>query len=359
MNTSPVFQNLKVIDLSTVLAGPSVGSFFGELGAEVLKIENPRHPDITRSWKLPDEDAEAPISAYFSSVNYKKKYLDLDYETEEGKKQLLSHIEEADIVLMNFKYGLQDKLGLSDEVLRKNNPQLIIGKISGFGDKSDRVAYDLILQAETGYMSMNGTPNSGPVKMPVAFIDILAAHNLKQGIMVELLNKAYQKDYHGKTVSVSLYDAAVTSLANQAANYLMAHHVPKRIGSLHPNIAPYGEMFKTADQKTITFAIGSNRHFQKLCEFLKVPELAKNEDFQTVQARVENRTQLFEELFPRVKEFKAVEILDRLKEKGVPCGEVKDLAAVFETQKANRLVIDEQIGEELTRRVTGVAFQIN
>src|SRR5699024_8883577 len=139
MNENLVFKDLKIIDLSTVLAGPSVGSFFAELGAEVLKIENPNHRDITRDWKLPKEDKNSTISAYFSSVNYKKSYQELDLKNEQEREKLYQKIKETDIVLMNFKKGDQQKLNISDEKLRQINPALIIGKLNGFGKDSNRL----------------------------------------------------------------------------------------------------------------------------------------------------------------------------------------------------------------------------
>ncbi len=359
MDSKYPFKNLRIIDLSTVLAGPSVGSFFAELGATVIKVENPNRKDITRSWKLPNEDKNSAISAYFSSINYKKKYRFLNLKEKEDHKELLSMLETADIALMNFKKGDQEKLNIPDKTLRKINPKLIIGKINGFGTDSDRVAYDLILQAESGYMSMNGTPESGPIKMPIALIDVLAAHHLKEGILIELLSKMKNENYSGVIITVSLYDAAVSSLVNQASNYLMADHVPKRIGSLHPNIAPYGELFQTKDQKTITFAIGSNRHFEFLCDFVDLKELPKDIRFSKVQDRVKNREALYHILNKKIMQYHADEILNYMHQHFVPCGEVKDLEAVFKTKAAQDLVRNESIEGTDTKRVSGIAFKKN
>ena len=359
MNTSNLFAELKILDLSTVLAGPSVGSFFAELGAEVVKIENPNRQDITRYWKLPNEKKDSSVSAYFSSINYKKNYLLLDLTDVAQRTKLYEQVKIADIILMNFKKGDQEKLKVTDKLLHKINPQLIIGKINGFGKDSDRLAYDLILQAESGIMSMNGTPESGPIKMPIALIDVLAAHHLKEAILIELLIKSKSENYEGKAINVSLYDAAVTSLVNQASNYLMANQVPQRTGSLHPNIAPYGELFKTADNKIITFAIGSNRHFKDLCQFLNVPELIEQKEFENVQNRVKNRTDLFELLAPLISKYKADFILKNMRTLKVPCGEVKDLEAVFSTKRAKNLVREEVIDGQHTKRVSGIAFKTN
>lgn len=359
MSHFSIFHTLKIIDLSTVLAGPSVGSFFAELGAQVIKVENSVYPDITRSWKLPNEDKNSTVSAYFSSINYKKSYQRLNLKEENQRKKLFEMLKDADLILMNFKLGDQEKLKISDAQLHSINPQLIIGKINGFGATSDRVAYDLILQAESGIMSMNGTPESGPVKMPIALIDVLAAHHLKEGLLIELFAKKGNPNYKGKSISVSLYDAAVSSLVNQASNYLMNNYVPQRIGSLHPNIAPYGELFNTSDQRTITFAIGSNRHFEQLCDFLKLSELAKDQRFSSVQLRVKNRVQLFELLKEKVLHFPADDILEYMHAHFVPCGEVKDLAAVFNSKMAQDLVRTEVIEGVETKRVTGIAFRVD
>lgn len=358
MDSSNIFQNLNIVDLSTVLAGPSVGTFFAELGAKVVKIEHPDHPDVTRSWKLVSESEDTTISAYFSSINFKKKYLQLDLKKETQYKRVMELVSNADIVLMNFKKDGQEKLKITDQQLRTNNKNLIIGKVSGFGDNSDRVAYDLILQAESGIMSMNGTPESGPVKMPIAFIDVLAAHQLKEGILIELIKKEQlKKDFKGSTVGVSLYDAAVSSLVNQASNYLMAGKIPERIGSLHPNIAPYGELFPTKDGKVITFAIGNDRHFKILCNYLGFEELIVDKKFSSVQSRVKNRLQLFHKLELKVKDKDAEDILSYMHQKNVPAGEIKDLKDVFKSDNAQRLVREEIISGTTTKRVTSIAFQ--
>ncbi len=351
-----MFEDLIVVDCSTVLAGPSVGTFFAELGARVTKIENPAIPDVTRSWKLASEDKNAAVSAYFASVNYHKQYLKLDFKDEAQLTQLIDLIKNADILLSNFKKGDAEKFGLSDSYLQSVNPKLIIGKISGFGSESDRVAYDLILQAETGFMSMNGTSESGPVKMPVALIDVLAAHQLKEGILTALLQRT--KTGKGSVVSVSLYDAAIASLANQASNYLMEEHVPQRIGSLHPNIAPYGELFSTHDGKIITFAIGSNKHFQLLCQFLDLPDLPSDTRFSENVERVKNRTELQEIIQKIISRCDADDLMEFMHTHFVPAGIIRNLEEVFEDSASQHLVRTETIENTETLRVSQIAFQL-
>jgi crotonobetainyl-CoA:carnitine CoA-transferase CaiB-like acyl-CoA transferase len=354
MKVTP-FHDLKIIDLSTVLAGPSVGTFFAELGAKVLKIEHPIHGDVTNTWRLATEQDQLAQSAYYSSVNYGKELLKLDFQKEQDYARFLKELTDTDVVLMNFKKGDDIKLKLDPKTLWKHQPKLIIGKITGFGSENDRIAYDLILQAETGFMSMNGTPESGPTKMPVALIDVLAAHQLKEGLLLTLL----QKQNKGQLVSVSLYDAAVCSLANQASNYLMAQHVAQPIGSLHPNIAPYGEIFKTLDQKDITFAIGSHAHFEKLCQVLNLAAVLENPLYKENQLRVKNRIQLANEIQLAVRERAAEELFTELVAIGVPVAIIKNMAEVFNDSAAQSLVRVEAIQGQNTKRVTQLAFQIS
>ena len=350
-----MFSNLVILDLSTVLAGPSVATFFAELGAKVIKIENTNVPDVTRSWKLPGENSESSVSAYFSSINYKKEYVKLNLKVPADHEEFLKLVATADLLISNFKLGDEVKFGIQDEVLRKINPNLICGKITGFGDESDRVAYDLILQAESGFMSMNGTPESGPVKMPVALIDVLAAHHLKEALLLALLR--LKTTGVAKTVTVSLYDAAICSLTNQASNYLMENHIPKRIGSLHPNIAPYGEIFSTKERLLITFAIGSDVHFKKLCNFLQLEELVNNVDYLHNSSRVKNRVKLEILLQEKLITKSSQEILERMTIDNVPCGKINSLNVVFEDSAAKSLIREEVIDGHLTKRVTSIAFK--
>lgn len=350
-----MFSEFVILDLSTVLAGPSVATFFAEQGAKVIKIENTNVPDVTRSWKLPSENQDSTISAYFSSINFKKEYVQLNLKDNTDHSEFLKLVATADIVISNFKLGDEEKFGIQDEILRKINPNLICGKITGFGDDSDRVAYDLILQAETGFMSMNGTPESGPVKMPVALIDVLAAHHLKEALLLAILK--LKTTGIAKTVTVSLYDAAICSLVNQASNYLMENHIPQRIGSLHPNIAPYGEIFKTKDGDLITFAIGSDVHFNKLCSFLKLTDLIEQSDFEHNSSRVKNRERLQALLQEKILHFTSNEILLAMASENVPCGKINNLNEVFESEKAKTLIREEVIDGKITKRVTSIAFK--
>jgi len=348
-----MFADLEVFDLSTVLAGPSVASFFAELGAKVTKIEHPIHGDVTRTWRIPGEKQE--VTSYFSSINFRKEYITKDFTLPSDYSWLLEQLPTVDVLIMNFKSSDYLKFNLTKEKLHAINPRLIIGSISGFGDNSDRVAYDLILQAESGIMAMNGAPDGYPTKMPIAFIDVLAAHQLKEALLLALLKR--EKTNLGSWVSVSLYDAAVSSLVNQASAFLMNGIIPTRMGSLHPNIAPYGEIFRTKDKKLVTFAVGSDRQFQTLCKVLGCELISYNLDYSTNEDRVKNRIKLMEEMAPYILMYEAKELSDLALEHIIPLGIIKSLDEVFETLEAKALIREETQGITSTKRVTQLAFK--
>jgi len=339
-----VFKDLVVVEIASVLAGPSVGMYFAERGARVIKVENKLSGgDVTRSWKLSSEHQDSPHSAYFASINWNKEHLFLNFKDSSEMNQLKKIIAEADIVLTNFKKGGAKKFGLDFESLKEINPEIIVGVISGYGEESDRVAFDLILQADSGFMSMNGTPESGPVKMPVALIDILAGHQLKEGLLEALLLKSKTKNLAVK-ISVSLYDAALASLANQATNYLIANHIPTRIGSKHPNIAPYGELFETADKRTLTFAIGSDKQFYALIELLQLDELKK---FSSNQSRVKHRLEIEKCLQEKVKTWNADELLSQCIKRMIPAAIVRNLKEILDGAEVQDLILKDEIGSRL------------
>lgn len=349
-----MINNLKIVELASVLAGPDVGMFFAELGAQVIKIENKlTNGDVTRKWKLANEQKDTNVSAYFSSVNYKKKYLQLNLTDASDKTTAYKLIGEADIVICNFKYGDDVKLGFDYTTIKKINSHIIYACITGFGNKSKKPAFDVVLQAETGFMYMNGTPNSGPVKMPVALIDVLAAHQLKEGILVALLLKK-----QGVKVEVSLYDAAIASLKNQATNWLMNKHIPKPIGSLHPNISPYGEIFTTKDNKLIVLAIGSDKQFSNMLKVIGASAITTKPEYNNNQQRVIHRVELYKELQPYFAKLNSSTLTTSFEDKDVPAGIIKSLNEVFEDKNAQKLVVEEHIENILTKRVKTVIFRI-
>ena len=347
------FKELKIVELASVLAAPSVGMFFAELGAEVIKVENKlTNGDVTRSWKTASEQKEKNVSAYFSSINWGKEHLFLDFKDGNDINNLKKLLEDCDIVLCNFKVGDAQKFGLEFEDIKAINPTVIYADLKGFKNDS-RVAYDVVLQAETGYMYMNGHHDSAPTKMPIAFMDVLAGHQMKEGILTAL----YQRTKTNKAikVEVTLEEAALSGLVNQASNWLMNKHLPTRMGSKHPNIAPYGETFKTKDDKYIVLAIGSEKQFINLLSILDLEYISY---FKTNQNRLKNRDKLEDYLKPAFKKYDRNIILEKSNNLNIPIASIKNLEEVFETKTAKDLILEENIEGIVTRRVKSVIFEL-
>lgn len=330
-----MFEGLKVLELASVLAGPSVGQFFAELGAEVIKIENVNGGDVTRTWKSGDENTD-DRSAYFCSVNWGKKSVALDLSTNKGKSAVQKLAAQSQVVIASYKPGDAEKLGVSYQQLLADNPQLIYGQITGYGSDNDRVGYDAVIQAESGFMELNGSPEGPPTKMPVALIDVLAAHHLKEGLLLALLQK--EKTGKGSFVEVSLIQVAISSLANQASNWLVAKKLPKRQGSAHPNIAPYGESFLTRDGKRVLLAVGSDRQFLDLLQILDL-KISEDARFVTNHNRVIHRAALNELLAVAIAKFESGDLMRAIHARKIPAGIIQTVADVLEMQAAKQLLL--------------------
>ncbi len=333
-----LLEDLVVIEAANVLAGPAVGMFFAELGATVIKVENIRTGgDTTRRWKLPSEDARTDVSAYFSSVNWGKQSIGIDLSASEGREVMVDLVRRADIFLQSFKSGDAEKFGLDYTALSGINERLIYADITAFGADDDRPGFDAVLQAETGFTGMNGTEQSGPVKMPVALIDLLLAHQLKEALLIALIER--MRSGRGSYNTVSLFHAGVASLANQAANYLVAGTVPGRVGSDHPNIAPYGTTYRTLNGESIVLAVGTDRQFRSLCDVLGVMEMAGDPRFQSNQKRVEHRERLNRSLSDRISRWEREPLLDELRGRRVPAGAVRSMNEVFSQESTESLLL--------------------
>ena len=372
------FKNLKVVELASVLAGPAVGMFFSELGAEVIKIENiTTAGDVTRSWRLPNETVRIDKngiadSAYFHSVNYNKTHYFFDLQLDTDREKVYQILRGCDIVISNFKKSSAMKMGMDYESIQKIAPSVIYAQIYGFDEEDETPAFDVVLQAEAGFMYMNGEKGGNAVKMPVALIDILAAHQLKEGILTALIQR--EKTGKGAFVSTSLYESAVASLANQATNLLIAGHIPQRIGSEHPNIAPYGDIFKTADDKEVVLACGTEKQWKSLCKVLNLENLTNDVRFSSNANRVKNRSELFEILSSGsdvtlktpnsqkggICQFRRDELLALFKSCQIPIGAIRNMPEVFENKVAQNMILEENDTEMgITKKVKSVAFKIS
>lgn len=349
-----IFKGLKVIELASVLAGPAVGMFFAELGAEVIKIENKKTKgDVTRNWHISSEDKNK-TAAYYHSINYNKKSQFWDLTEAEDYKKLLNELQDTDILISNFNEQTAEKFKVSYKNLSSIFPRLIYAQLTGFVHEKDRPAYDIVLQAESGFLSMCGLNETSKARLPVALIDILAAHQLKEGILIAMLKRV--KSNTGSKIECTLEESAISSLANQATNYLIANHIPKPLGTIHPNISPYGDIFKTKDDQEIVLSIGTNKQFYSLCNILKTNELIDDERFITNPDRVKNRIELIEKLSIKIKDFNCSDLLKKAKSNKVPLGQIKNLEQVFETKTGKSMILESEDG---TKRVKTVAFKIS
>jgi len=352
-----LFTDLIVVELASVLAGPAVGLFFSELGAKVIKIENSTtHGDVTRKWRLSDEDQNRPYSAYYCSVNWNKETHFKNLRDAVDLKFVYKLIEKADIVISNFKKKSAILMGLDYKTLKKINPKIIYGQINAY-EYLDKPAFDVILQAETGFLSMTGEKDGGFVKMPVALIDVIAAHQLKEGLLIALLKK-YKTD-KGSYVETSLESSAIASLVNQASNYLMEAHIPEKMGVEHPNIVPYGTVFYSKDSVAMVIGAGTDKQFDVLCECLDAKHLPLNDKFKSNKFRVQNRINLNNILKEKFLNFNFDEIYCKLVEKNVPVGKVISVKDVFNGDVGKEMILEEMmIDGKLSRRVKSVSFNI-
>lgn len=350
-----VFEDLKVVEFASILAGPLVGSFFAELGAEVIKVENKRSGgDATRQWKLPRE--QTAVSAYYASANIHKQSILLDFKEEDDYASCMELLQDADVIITNFQKRTAEKLGVSLNQLKAHNPKAIIAQLNAYTYDDPRPGFDMIMQAETGFISMCGTPEGEMVKMPVALIDILAAHQLKEAILIALFRK--YKENRGSIIHVSLYQSAIAALANQASNYLMQDHVPRPMGLKHPNIAPYGDFYHTNDKKMLLLAIGSDAQFEKLGKTLTLDDELLH-TFKFNRDRVSSRNELNEVLQRYIITYSYSEISDLLDAIQVPYCTINNLDQVFQEHLAQEMVVEHTIENQMCKTVSGIAFTIN
>ncbi len=352
-------KNLKVLELASVLAGPSVGATLAELGATIIKVENLlTNGDVTRTWKLPTEEQYSDISGYFSCVNWGKKSISIDLTKEEGLGIVYNLAKICDIVLVSYKPGDAEKLKVDYETLNHLNSRIIYAHITGYGLNSSRAGYDAIIQAETGYTFMNGEPGRTPIKMPVALMDILAGHQLKEAIFLALL--MLEKTGKGQYIEVSLLKSGIASLANQATNWLVGNSIPNAMGSDHPNIVPYGTIFYTRDEKPIVLAVGNDKQFADLCFILGFAELAKDPRFLTNFDRVNNRDELKAILQKLIGSVDRKPLLEALMKRNVPAGGVYNMKEVFEVKESREMLIEsnKNNGKPL-KGLRTVAFSFN
>jgi formyl-CoA transferase len=318
-------DGVRVLDLTRVLAGPYCTMFLGDLGAEVVKVEQPGVGDDTRGWGPPFTGGE---SAYFLCVNRNKKSVTIDLKSKEGVALLRRLAERADVLIENFRPGTMERLGLGEKELRATNPQLIYASLSGFGANgpmSDAPGYDLIVQAWGGLMSITGPADGEPSKVGVAIIDLVAGLMLGKSIAAALF--AREKLGVGQKIDTSLLEAEVACLINVGSNYLVEGSIPRRWGNAHPSIVPY-QSFKTADGYLV-IGVASEGIWRRFCQAIGRAEWADDPRFEKNSNRVENRSLLIGLLGQMFLGRSTDEWLKLLNSAEVPCAPVQTVDQVF------------------------------
>jgi formyl-CoA transferase len=316
-------QNIRVLDLSRVLAGPYCTMVLGDLGAEVIKVEPPEG-DETRGWGPPFAGGE---SAYYLCVNRNKRGMVVNLKTDEGKTILRDLAMQSDVLVENFRPGTLKKFGLDFETLHDLNPGLVYCSISGFGQTGslrEKPGYDFMIQAMGGIMSVTGEPDGEPMKVGVAVADLFAGQNAVIAILAALQARAFTGE--GQYIDIALFDSQLGWLANVASNFLISGKNPKRYGNAHANIVPY-QSFQASDGWLVV-AVGNDKQFEAFCNVIGLPELSTDPKFQTNKLRVENREALIAILKPIFMEKTVVEWLALIGDQ-FPCGPINDLGQVF------------------------------
>ena len=322
---------VRVLELARILAGPWAGQTLADLGADVIKVERKGTGDDTRGWGPPFvEAAEGGHvgAAYFHATNRGKRSIEVDFESEDGRRIVRKLAARSDVLIENFKVGGLAKFGLDYKSLAPDNPRLIYCSVTGFGQDgpyAQRAGYDLMAQGMGGFMDITGMPDGEPMRAGVPVSDIMTGVYSVIGILAALQQR--ERTGRGSYVDAALVDTTVGVLANQALNFLVSGVVPQRIGNAHPNIVPY-QVFPVADGHII-IATGNDSQFAKLCGVLGAPEIAKAPAYLTNRDRLGNRGELIAKLSALTGRVPRAELLAKLEAVGVPAGPINDLGQVF------------------------------
>ena len=328
--------DIRVLDLSRILAGPWCGQIFADLGAEVIKIERPGKGDDTRGWGPPfikdREGRETADAAYFQCANRAKKSVTIDMAKAAGQALIRELAARSDVLLENFKVGDLARYGLGYEQIRTLNPRIVYCSITGFGQTGpyrDRAGYDFMIQAMGGLMSVTGErdelPGGGPQKVGVAIADLMTGMYSTVAVMAALWERNASGE--GQHIDMALLDTQVGWLANQNLNYLVSGEPPQRLGNAHPNVTPY-DAFRTRDGDII-IAIGNDGQYARFCRAAGLPELVTDARFSDNPARVAHRDALRAALAPAMRERTTAEWMVLLEPLGVACGPINRLDQVF------------------------------
>ena len=324
-DTPGALDGLTVIDLTRVLSGPYCTMMLADMGARVIKVEQPGRGDDTRAWGPPFQNGE---SAYFLSINRNKESVTLNLKHPEGRRVLDALIERADVLVENFRPGTLERMGLGYADLAQQRPDLVYCSISGFGQTGPRrrePGYDAVMQGEGGLMSITGAPDGPGYRLGIAIVDIVSGMFSAYGIAVALL--ARERTGRGQYIDVGMLDSVAALLTYQAGIHFTTGEAPGRLGNRHPSITPY-ETLDAADGELVV-AVGNDQLWRTFCGVIGAEALADDARFRTNKDRVAAREALRPLLVERMRTRPAAEWIERLKAAGIPCGGVRDLAQVF------------------------------
>jgi len=350
-------DDILVVDLTRVLAGPFCTMNLADLGANVIKIEQPGRGDDTRQWGPPFAEGE---SAYYLSVNRNKRGITLNLQHERAREILRALIRKADVVIENFKLGSMEEWGLGYEALKQINPKLVYCNISGYGNSgpyAGRPGYDFVLQAEGGLMSLTGPAGDAPYRHAIAIVDITTGMYAVSAIIAAL--RARDRFGIGQRVDLSLLESQVAWLANLGEYTLVTGQSPHRYGNAHSTVVPY-EVFQCVDGY-FALACGNDGQFKRMMQIVGHPEMAVDERFATNPGRVVNRDALFPRLAEIFAEFTVADLLARLESVGVPCGRINTLdRTLTDPQVLHREMVVEVDHPTIGKlKVLGVPFKFS
>ncbi|WP_026369366.1 CaiB/BaiF CoA transferase family protein [Kallotenue papyrolyticum] len=328
-------HGIRVLDCTRVLAGPYCTMLLGDLGADVIKVEQPGRGDETRAWGPPFVDGESP---YFWTANRNKRSLTLDLAQPAGQAVFARLLERSDVLVENYKLGTLERWGFDQERLRRINPRLVHTAITAYGADGPRAGepgYDVLLQAEAGWMSVTGEPDGAPMKVGMALVDVLTGVFAATATLAAL--RAAQATGQGQRVDCSLLRSAVAGLINVGTAFLNTGQEPRRWGNAHATIVPY-QLFEAADRPFV-LAVGNDQQWQRCCAAIGLPDLATDARFATNPQRVAQRDELIARLAAHFRTQPAAVWLERLRAANVPAGPVNTLSEVFNDPQ----VIHEQL----------------
>ena len=327
-----MLNRVKVLDLSRVLAGPLTTMMLGDLGADVIKVERPGTGDDTRTWGPPFDDRGE--SAYYLSVNRNKKSVALDLENPADREVIVELAKSADVVVDNYKSNTLERRGIDPLHVLEQSSKLIWCTITGFGAHSARVGYDLVVQAESGWMAITGEPDGDPMRVGVALADVMAGKDATIAILAALIARD-SLSASERRIHISLSASATAALINVAQNSLVTGNDARRWGNQHPNLVPY-QLFHAKDRPMIV-AVGNDSQWKACANALGLDDLANDATLSTNAGRLANRSQLVAAVQARLSQEDAAEWISKLAAAGVPCGRVKSVLEALHDVEASSL----------------------